>query len=172
MNRFIICSDIHGNLSDFKRMLREAGRDPIDGVIIAGDMEIDQTEIQQAVSVLKRDGKPVSLYMVKGNCDYEFCGDLKDLATIQLPGNITCVLSHGHRYQVKSDLMVYAEVARNLGAKIAIYGHTHLYDDRMLGNIRFINPGALCGSRYDRPSYILMTIYDGKVDIVKCNLEY
>ena len=45
MKRYLICSDIHGNIDNFKIALKEAFLDPIDGVLIAGETEIDSDSL-------------------------------------------------------------------------------------------------------------------------------
>ena len=160
MYRFLVCSDIHRNLENFKYALEEAYGEGVDGVIIAGDTEIDTGIIEELVWDAGAD-----LYIVKGNCDYG--SDLKDMVTFELPGGVPCMLTHGHRYYVKSDLYTLSSVADNLKVKLVIYGHTHMYDDTTMGRIRFINPGALCGGYFSQASYVLMTIDNGKIDILK-----
>lgn len=161
MYRFLVCSDIHRNMENFKYALEEAYGEGVDGVIIAGDTEVETCLIEELV-----EDAGAQLYIVKGNCDYGQ-NDLRDMVTFELPGGITCMLTHGHRYHVKSDLYTLASVADNLGANLVIYGHTHVYDDCSMGKIRFVNPGALCGGYFSNASYILMTIDNGRIDILK-----
>lgn len=162
MKRYLICSDIHGNTSDFAYALREATRDPLDGVFVAGDIEVDSSDIKELVDKV---GCP--FYLVKGNCDSTSVLGYKDMMVIDLPDGIKCMLTHGHRYHVKNDLYILADVANSVGANLVIYGHTHMYDDCKMGKLRLLNPGALCGSYFGPGSYMQMTIDKGRVDVIK-----
>lgn len=165
MNRYLVCSDIHGNLENFKYALKEASMDPLDGVIIAGDIEMDVEVIRALVESSDANGVPTKLYIVCGNCDRRR-SDVQDMISFTFPDGKKCMLTHGHRYGVKGDLDMLGMVADNIGAQVAIYGHTHSFDDHTYGRVRFINPGALCGGFYN-PTYVLMTLYNGKIDILK-----
>ena len=162
MYRYLVCSDIHGNISNFEYALREASAEGVDGVIVAGDTEMSTGKLEEMVEAIG-----AKLYLVKGNCDYSNAAGLRDMITFELPHGKTCLLTHGHRYHVKSDLYTLAAVADNLKADLVIYGHTHVYDDMSMGKVRLINPGALCGGYYSQASYILMTVYDKGIDILK-----
>lgn len=162
MHRYLICSDIHRKLENFKYALAEASQEGVEGVLIAGDTEVDEDVIRKLVQDIG-----ASLYIVKGNCDYGIKTEAPGFLTIDLPNGSKCLLTHGHRYYVKSDLFTLKEVADNLGAKLVVYGHTHEYCDSKMGDTRFINPGALCGSYFTHASYILMTINGDYVDVLK-----
>ncbi|MCQ2528835.1 MAG: metallophosphoesterase [Saccharofermentans sp.] len=160
MYRILVCSDIHRNIENFKYALEEAYGEGVDEVLIAGDIEVDPAVIEELV-----EDAGATLRIVKGNCDYGL--DLKDMLTFELPGGVNCLLTHGHRYYVKSDLYTLAEVANNMKANLVIYGHTHIYDDTFMGKVHFVNPGALCGGYFSPASYVLMTIDGGRVDVIK-----
>ncbi|MCQ2531500.1 MAG: YfcE family phosphodiesterase [Saccharofermentans sp.] len=162
MNRYLVCSDIHGQIENFKYALKEASMDGLDGVLIAGDTELEPSVLQDLVNETG-----AKLYLVRGNCDYAYGRNLRDFLTITLPGGIVCMLTHGHKYSVKSDVFTLVSVADNLGANLVIYGHTHSYDDSKIGSMRVVNPGALCGSFFSHPSYILMTIDGNRIEMLR-----
>lgn len=165
MKRYLICSDIHGKIENFKKALKEANLDPLDGVIIAGDLEYSTNEIWNLVTACDSNGRPSDIYMVKGNCDgYET--SLRDLLTFDLPG-VRCLLTHGHKYHVKNELDLLSMIAMNNQANLVIYGHTHEYDDHMMGRIRFLNPGSIGINHFGKPSYMLMTIDNGRIEVIK-----
>lgn len=162
MHRYLVCSDIHGKIANFRYALKEASMDGLDGVLIAGDVEVQVNVFEQIIEEM---APGAALYIVKGNCDYDISG-LNMIETIKLPGGITCLLTHGHKYSVKSDLFTLSTVAQNLRANLVIYGHTHNFDDCKIGQVRYLNPGALYGSAYSYPSYVLLTINNGQLDIL------
>ena len=106
------------------------------------------------------------LYRVEGNCDFEIPG-VEEKLLFTLPDGVTCFLTHGHKHHVKSDLFTLSQIAQNLKANLVIYGHTHTFDNVTMGRTRFVNPGSLSGHGYSYPQYALMTIDNGKIDIIK-----
>jgi len=81
-------------------------------------------------------------------------------------GNVKFLAMHGHRpYDVKHDIGDAALYAKEKGADILLYGHTHEKDDSIIktpsGEIRVINPGSV-GKGYDA-SYAVLEIQNGVV---------
>lgn len=153
MSRYLICSDIHRKINNFRLALEEAGKDGLDGVIIAGDFELDTSEIVDLVP------RSSTLRIVKGNCDGSNAYGIPLLATFKI-GKFNFLLTHGHNYQVKSDLDTLMYVASYQKANVVIYGHTHEYDDHIKKNMRFLNPGSVGSSYYQSATYMIMTIDD------------
>jgi len=89
---------------------------------------------------------------VRGNCD--FCSTSPNVETITLEGK-KLFITHGHTYNVKSGLLNLSLAAKESGADLVIFGHTHnptnLYDD----GVYFLNPGSLRGLR---GSYALVDV--------------
>jgi len=79
-------------------------------------------------------------------------------------GGIRFMLTHGHKYGVKSSLGYAAMTARNQGAKVLLYGHTHIADDSVIesadGAVRAVNPGSvrMC-------EYAVITVDNGEVTV-------
>ena len=85
-----------------------------------------------------------AFYSVRGNCD--FGADLPDELVLDLGGaRIFC--THGHNYNVKSDLYRAVCAARARKAGLLLFGHTHqpleMYDD----GLYILNPGSASGYR-------------------------
>lgn len=161
MYRYLVCSDIHRRIENFKYALKEASADGLDGIICAGDIEVDSSIL---IDLANEVG--AKLYLVKGNCDSSNVAGFQEMITFNVSEKLTCLLTHGHKYQVKYDMDTLQYVAQYRKVDIAIYGHTHIYDDQKVGNIRYINPGALCGG-YSKPSYVLLTIDGKNIDVLK-----
>ncbi len=167
MQRFLVCSDIHGKIKNFEYALREALYENIDGVILAGDFEMDISTIKALINELSGENCGVKLYAVRGNCDSSgMAQGAPDFQLFNLNDKVKCFLTHGHNYQVKYDLDTLQYVAEYKGAAVCVYGHTHIYEDRVIGKTRFINPGALRGG-FDKPSYALLTVDGTKIDVLK-----
>ena len=78
-------------------------------------------------------------------------------------------LAHGHRYGVHGGTWRIVEAAKELGADIAVYGHTHVPDYGKEEGVLVINPGSIAKPRQQgwRKTYAVMTIddRDGTVDV-------
>lgn len=127
--RIAVFSDTHGRTDGMIRTIRV---EKPDAVIHLGDCERDLT-------TLRHEFPDVPIYSVSGNCDYH--AQEPDTAFFTLE-NVKILATHGHRYGVKMSLDPMLNAAYFGGAKLVLYGHTHLsYNKDELG-IRIMNPGS------------------------------
>ena len=145
----LIFSDSHGCAEAMKEALARQVRRP-DGVLFSGDGLRD-------ADMLEAD---IPWYMVKGNCDW-FGGERPEEIVMALEGH-TLLLTHGHRYGVKSGLGALLKHAAEVDADVVVYGHTHKPDlqivdagetvgNKTLGKpIYLFNPGSIgdCGHSF------------------------
>lgn len=92
---------------------------------------------------------------VSGNCDIaatepyvrqtECCGK-------------TVVITHGHMQRAKSGLGGLKSLARDTGAEVVIFGHTHEKLCKYEDGIYYINPGSLGVPHDGAPSYAVIDI--------------
>ncbi len=61
-------------------------------------------------------------FYVPGNCDYEPAA--RQSLLLELAG-VRIFLTHGHLFGVKSGLDTLAAAAKDMGAQLALFGHTH-----------------------------------------------
>ena len=105
----------------------------------------------------------IPLLGVPGNCDY---GGLDQPERLTELGGVRILMMHGHTRRVKSGPMAAIYAARECGADILLFGHTHVplvdYD----GALWVMNPGA--AGDYTRPTCGLLTIREG---IVTCSVQ-
>jgi putative phosphoesterase len=87
------------------------------------------------------DELPVPVYAVRGNNDLWDSGD--DMLTLELGGE-TILLVHGHEHSVtrSRDLDVLAGAARKAGARVAVFGHSHVPRVAELDGVLLVNPGS------------------------------
>jgi hypothetical protein len=113
-----------------------------------GDGERDAAALQQRFPHLP-------LYAVRGNCDLR--SSLSPTLTCHM-GGIAIFATHGHLFQVKYEphLDTLAQAARDMGAGLALFGHTHRPLWQQENGLALLNPGAAAGGRY-----ALLTIRDG-----------
>ena len=131
--RILVLSDSPGDESAIKRAVMAQPKAEV--VIHLGDGE---AECQRA-----RRSFPEKMFLqVRGNCDW--ASDLPAAGTMELEG-VKIFYTHGHAYGVKSGLYNAVCAAREQGARVLLYGHTHkAYMDYEDG-LYILNPGALSG---------------------------
>lgn len=81
------------------------------------------------------------LISVSGNCD--FLDRSRETRIVEL-GGVRLLLTHGHRYGVKQDLLRLRLAAREAEVRAALFGHTHRAMAEEWDGLWLINPGT-CG---------------------------
>jgi len=135
MPRILVCSDSHGR-ADLLALAYDQ-QPKAKALVFLGDGLGD-------TGIFRYSGK--EHYLVKGNCD----GPGWDYPTVQefeLAGKkIFC--THGHRFYVKHSLDELLRRAKEQGADLVLYGHTHVpcvaYED----NVHLFNPGSIHSGEY------------------------
>lgn len=146
--KLLVLSDSHGDLAGMRLALR---RERPDQVLHLGDHALDAYTLAQEFST-------TAIAYVRGNCDGPFpaCADtyLRKVAGVQI------FAAHGHRYGVKSGLLRFYLAARENGAALALFGHTHEAGCREKDGIWLLNPGS-CRGPYG--TYAVVTLENGAV---------
>ena len=154
--KLLVLSDSHRNIS---RMRCAADQTNPDAIIHLGDHIGDaQALCQQLPNTV--------FYMVTGNCDSHAVG--KDELFLMI-GDVKIFMTHGHRYGVKSSLAALVGRARQLGADLALYGHTHRASVREERGLWLMCPGQM--ERHDNrfvASYGVVSIEGGNFE---CGIE-
>ncbi|MDD3164291.1 MAG: metallophosphoesterase [Oscillospiraceae bacterium] len=132
--KILVLSDSHGCL-DFMRRAVEIEQP--DAVCHLGDHARD-------AAILKKENPQLPVHVVRGNCD---CfGNAPDEAHITLGGR-PILMMHGHRYGVKSSPYRAILAARQVGAVVLLFGHTHRRTCFLDQNLWVMNPGSCMGSK-------------------------
>ena len=151
--RVLVISDTHGAAYNLINALEKTNN--IDYLIFLGD------GIREVENVLKSYPK-ITLLKVLGNCDLDPFNLYKESDIVNISGK-KMFFCHGHKFYVKSGLGALTATARNIGADILLFGHTHTpylkYDDGMY----IINPGSLSKSRTGKNSYALIEITESGI---------
>ena len=146
--RIAVFSDTHGRTDG---MIRTVQAEHPDAMIHLGDCERD-------LAPLRKQFPNLAVYSVSGNCDFH--AEQADTAFFQLE-NVTILATHGHRYGVKMSLDPMLNAAYFGGAKLVLFGHTHVpYNQDELG-IRILNPGS--AGMGARCTYGMVEIQNGVV---------
>ena len=67
--------------------------------------------------------------------------------------NIIIFMAHGHRHDVYDTTYHLRREAQTIGAKIALYGHTHVAQCEYIDGIYVMNPGSISRPRLGAKSY-------------------
>ena len=154
--KLLVMSDSHNNI----RYMTEAVDSTNPDVILhLGDHISDARKLGGLYPEKK-------IHMVVGNCDYQADGDTELLLTL---GGVKILVTHGHRYGVKTGLAAFIGRTRDLGADIALHGHTHRAMLRQEFGVWFMCPGQM--ERHEKrnaASYGIIRIEDGRIE---CGIE-
>ncbi len=148
--RILVVSDSHGR---WGCLLDVINKQPTAELVIhLGDGAGDVTDI------MTMHKKPV--VSVEGNCD--FCTSAPPLKLIEAGGK-KIFATHGHLYGVKKDTRRLSEAARERGADICLYGHTHTAELTFEDGLYIINPGSIAVPRDGKRSYATIDITDSGI---------
>ncbi|MTQ97224.1 YfcE family phosphodiesterase [Pseudoflavonifractor sp. BIOML-A6] len=145
--KLLVFSDSHGNTSN---MCAAVERERPDRILHLGDM------VRDAVSLAGRFPE-IPLDMVPGNCDYSMELSVKKL--LEAEGR-RILMTHGHIYSVKAGIGTAVLAAREAGADILLFGHTHEPLCDFYDGLWILNPGSCRGGL--RPTYGVISLTEGK----------
>ena len=135
--RIVVTSDTHRNSTDFSRIIRRHA-DNADLFVNLGDSEHE-------IALIDINFPNLKFECVAGNCDWGItlpmykmlkCADKKVLIT------------HGHLQYVKHGYQKIQEFAKQEGADICLFGHTHIPYVETVDGILYMNPGAVVDGSY------------------------
>lgn len=128
--RIAVVSDTH-RMTKYIEVIKQYIKGS-DVLIHLGDNIEDIRELSQGFQ-----GK---VYGVKGNCDFSNSYPSEQILNI---GGKRIFITHGHNYGVKSSLNNIFYKAKEVGADIVLFGHTHENAILKEEGITFMNPGSV-----------------------------
>ena len=145
--RILVLSDSHGCVEPMERCVERVQPQVI---LHLGDCVRDAQRLEERYP-------DIPLLGVPGNCDY---GGLDQPERLTELGGVRILMMHGHTRRVKSGPMAAIYAARECGADILLFGHTHRRElVRGVGTAATVfNPGSL----RDGGSYGVITIENGE----------
>lgn len=135
MTRIGVVSDSHGRLS----LVKDAAKalEGCEYIFHLGDHDQDSRAFEGATDA--------RILCVSGNCDW-FTNAPPRIVTEIDGARVLAV--HGHQENARGGITHLSLKAQSLGAKLVLYGHTHVADVQNDGERIFVNPGALKDGRY------------------------
>lgn len=152
--RVLVFSDSHGRvgpMEDAVALYRP------DAAFHLGDVTRDADRLRLACPEL-------TLYQVRGNCDL-MAGDIQTEGVIRLAGK-TIFYLHGHTRHVKQGVGLAVSAAREAGADILLFGHTHQSLRAQYDDLLAVNPGAVMDGR----CAVLSWAEDGEIAYIPVNI--
>lgn len=151
--KIIVMSDSHGLFSAVQKVVQLHA--DADMFIHLGDGEREMSRLLHTDPTLAD-----RLYYLKGNCDMgTVIPGTQRSCTIALPFGHKIFAAHGDMFQVKFGTARIAYEARQAGADIVLYGHTHVRDCRYEDGLYILDPGSLgCPRDGGKPSYALISV--------------
>jgi putative phosphoesterase len=151
--RIGVISDTHRHLYSVNQVIKMIQE--LDIVIHLGDNVEDAEALEKGFK-----GKVVG---VRGNCDFSSFVPVERIEVIE---SKRIFITHGHKYDVKYGLLKLKYRAKELGADIVLYGHTHEKSEIHEEGIWFINPGSAALPRDSSQSIAVLEIENDKVQVV------
>lgn len=149
--RIAVLSDSHGNTGAVFKALK--AQPTAKHVFFLGDCVAD-------IESAKETFPDKTFHVVSGNCDYY--SFVPSTALENLNGTLI-FYSHGHPYYVKQSTVPFMQAAERRGAKIALFGHTHVPLIKYENGLYLVNPGSLSLSRGGGESYAVIDIEENGI---------
>ena len=140
---FLIFSDSHGKRKYIAEAVKRQVRKP-DAILYLGDGLSDIGDRWEDIPVIR----------VRGNCDWHVPAEpVRDLETLSFEGH-RLLLTHGHLYGAKSGVGGLLRAAKENGADLVLFGHTHRQelltfpDEGTEKPIYLFNPGSVAAGDF------------------------
>jgi putative phosphoesterase len=158
--RIAVVSDTHRSISAIEKVCKRIKAEVPDLILHLGDV-MDDADVMEAM--LSREVR-----RVPGNCDYGV--GLPHEILLDAEGMLIYAV-HGHEQGVKRGLHHLLGEGARKGAKIILYGHTHVAREDFIQGIHLFNPGsAALPKEMQKPSMAFIEIRDQQVAFSIVNL--
>ncbi len=131
--RILVVSDSHGDPLKLRKAVEQ--QPTAEFLFYLGDGEHD----------LEYAGVSIPTVKVRGNCDWG--SELPAFSVDKIDGKVI-YSTHGYAEFVKHGLTGLISAAKDCGAHIALYGHTHKPVTEYIDGVWYINPGSVREGNY------------------------
>lgn len=133
--KILVLSDSHSSLGFMRMCVAQIHPDVI---VHLGDHYEDG-------AVLAEEYPHIRIYQVPGNCDRFLAAGWQPEILCCTLGGVMCYMTHGHKHSVKSGESRLLAAAKEAGARVVMYGHTHEPVCKYEGGLLVLNPGSCRG---------------------------
>ena len=148
---------IIGVLSDTHGLLRQEVLDALagcDAILHAGDINNQ--------GILLTLGHVAPVYVVRGNNDGDWAEDIPPQLELTLAGKRIC-MAHKKK-DLPDDLSAF---------DIAVYGHSHRYENAQEGRTILLNPGSCGPRRFNQAITLAMLVIEGgKITVARIDIPH
>lgn len=146
--QIVVISDTHGRNEVFQELrLRHP---QASAYLHCGDSETDEYTLDGFVSV-------------QGNNDYYSSHPMELIINVK---DLKVYMTHGQYLRSNNRFEALVQKARDYDCTLALYGHTHVFDLRVIDGVTLLNPGSLHHNRDgSQPCYALVTIDEGRIHV-------
>jgi putative phosphoesterase len=131
--RILVVSDSHGDAYALQSAVIQQPHAEV--VLFLGDGEQEFWQVKPQF--------PERMFLgVRGNGDWDSRLPVAEECTLE---GSRFFFTHGHAYHVKEGLYSFFCAARERGAKVALFGHTHVPFTDYQDGVYLLNPGSLHG---------------------------
>lgn len=149
--RFLVVSDSHG-LTEELSIIFNRHEQEIEDAFHCGDSQLALV-----------DEHLLPYRTVRGNCD--FGGDLP-LERVEETAQGKILIVHGHHHDVKYDLSHLRNRAFEVGAKVVLFGHSHVAGAVIEDGILYVNPGSIRMPRgRTEKTYALIDLVESRAEV-------
>lgn len=152
--RMVVMSDSHMARSNLFEIV-EMHLEDADLFVFLGDGEADFDEVLMLYPDIKYE-------RVCGNCD--FGSEYPPSKVIEFNSR-KVFLTHGHPYYVKHGYEMIKQHAKNIGADICLFGHTHIQYSEYDKDLCVMNPGSVRNGKYG-----MIDVLPSGIMLIECNL--
>jgi len=133
------------------------------------DMAMHAGDYGKDIDVAIREaGLDIPFRRVRGNCDY--ASDAPDMLMVEAEG-VKILMHHGKGYRVKSTLTKIDYLAREKGADIMIFGHSHLPLLKNMGDLFLLNPGSIGWPKGAGRTYAIVQINPKEAQPIQIDIK-
>lgn len=161
--KIAVISDIHEHLDKLEKFLNNIKEKEIKAIFFCGDMCSPYT-----TAVLAKANLPT--YAVLGNNDEDHIGMMKKggkkFTWFHLSQEFGQVKIDGRNIAFCHYPKLGELLAKSFEFDAVFYGHTHISENKKIGNTLLLNPGAICGINFVKNAYNKSNyaIYDTKTN--------
>ncbi len=150
--RIVVVSDTHRNERVLREIVLKHEKDA-HMFLFAGDGERELSNVRDEFGSL-------TFHAVRGNCDF---ASTEKSSRVVMAGEVKILLTHGDHYGVKWGTQKLLTAAKENGARVAVFGHTHIAFSGYEDGVYLFNPGSASSPRAGRASY-------GMIDVTEAGI--